>query len=130
LNSLPKKLKSLRKERRWTLNEVAEKLELRGHSTYSNWEYGRTEPDTEMLKKIAGMYAVSLDYLLDRTDDPSVNLSEDAKKILDIADLIDIHGPELEIDVDLELDGKILTKEELLRFIAFLRTERQMKDLL
>lgn len=62
--TLKDRLKKLRKENKWTLKEVASKLGLSGHSTYSNWEYGRTEPDIEMLKMIAEMYGVTVEYLL------------------------------------------------------------------
>jgi transcriptional regulator with XRE-family HTH domain len=62
--ALKDRLKTLRKENGWTLKEVASKLGLSGHSTYSNWEYGRTEPDIEMLKTIAELYNVTVEYLL------------------------------------------------------------------
>lgn len=67
--TLKDRLKKLRKEHKWTLKEVASKLGLSGHSTYSNWEYGRTEPDIEMLKMIAEMYGVTVEYLLSGEND-------------------------------------------------------------
>jgi transcriptional regulator with XRE-family HTH domain len=63
-DTLGKRLKKLRTQKRWTLGEVAEKLSLRGHSTYSNWEYDRTEPDTEMLGKLADLFGITVDQLL------------------------------------------------------------------
>ena len=33
--------------------------------TYANWEYGKSEPDSEMLKQIANLYGISVDSLLD-----------------------------------------------------------------
>lgn len=63
---LSDRLKELRSKKRWTLVEVANKLGLKGHSTYSNWEYNRTEPDSEMLNKIAELYGVSVDWLTGR----------------------------------------------------------------
>jgi transcriptional regulator with XRE-family HTH domain len=122
-------LVELRKRKGITQGDVAKVLKI-PRSTYSNYELGNREPDFDTTEKLAQLFNVSVDYLLGRADDPLINLSDDAKKILDIADLIEKHGPEVEVDFDLELDGKILSKEELLRFIAFLRTERQMKDLL
>lgn len=38
--------------------------------TVGSWEVGRTSPDNEMLKKLAAFFNVSVDYLLDRTDEP------------------------------------------------------------
>lgn len=127
MKSLGKKLRRLRKENRWTLAEVAEKLNLRGHSTYSNWEYDRTEPDTQMLSDIAKIYGTTTDYLLGRTEDPKLVLSDEARQIIDIADLTD-EDIENNLDFDLELDGKALTKEEVQRFILFVRAERQYKN--
>lgn len=62
--TLGERLKELRNSRRWTLEEVAQKLQLKGHSTYSNWEYNRTQPDAEMLTRIARLYNVSVDYIV------------------------------------------------------------------
>ena len=68
MNTLGERLKAERTKRNWTLNQVANKLGLKGHSTYSNWEYGKREPDSEMLRKLAELYDVSTDYLLGITD--------------------------------------------------------------
>ena len=65
---LGKKLRELRKNRGWTLKYVAELLDLKGFSTYSNWEYGRSIPDLHILKKIADLYEVPLDYLASNDD--------------------------------------------------------------
>lgn len=62
--TLGQRLKKLRNDKKWTLKEVAEKLNLSGHSTYSNWEYGRTEPDVEMLKAISKLFDVNIEYLI------------------------------------------------------------------
>lgn len=60
---LGNKLRELRKQRGWTLQYLANSLGLKGFSTYSNWEYGRSTPDLDILKKIADLYEVPLDYL-------------------------------------------------------------------
>ncbi|WHY76107.1 helix-turn-helix transcriptional regulator [Neobacillus sp. WH10] len=80
--TLGKILKDLRTKNRWTLKEVAQKLGLSGHSTYSNWEYGRTEPDVEMLKKIAILYDVDLKYLLTGSNEEVDYESHDLKELL------------------------------------------------
>ena len=36
--------------------------------TIGSWETGRTSPDTEMLKKLADYFGVSIDYLLGKTN--------------------------------------------------------------
>ena len=38
---------------------------------YSNYENGKRQPDYETLKKIAAFFNISIDYLLEATDNPS-----------------------------------------------------------
>ena len=38
---------------------------------YSNYELGQRDVPTAILIKLADYYAVSVDYLLDRTNDPT-----------------------------------------------------------
>lgn len=64
MDILAKKLKEERIKRGWTLGYVATRLGLKNHSTYSNWEYGNRDPDSDMLKRLAQLYEVSTDYLL------------------------------------------------------------------
>lgn len=53
-----------------TQEEVAEKIGV-SRARYSHYENSRSEPDTEILNKLADYFKVSTDYLLGRTDDPS-----------------------------------------------------------
>ena len=39
-------------------------------NSVSNWENGTREPSNEDLKKLANYFGVSIDYLLEHTDDP------------------------------------------------------------
>ncbi|MGE7650540.1 helix-turn-helix domain-containing protein [Peribacillus frigoritolerans] len=82
--TLGQRLKSLRTQNKWTLKEVASKLKLSGHSTYSNWEYERTEPDVNMLKNIAELYGVTLEYLM--TGEEEVN--QDDQEVYDLEKIL------------------------------------------
>ena len=42
--------------------------------TLSNYETGKTNPDSIALIKLADFFNVSIDYLLERTDNPKINL--------------------------------------------------------
>ncbi|MFD9627702.1 helix-turn-helix domain-containing protein [Peribacillus muralis] len=64
------KLKILRGKR--TQEEVALKIGV-SRARYSHYENGRSEPDMEILQKMADHYSVSTDYLLGRTDIPNDN---------------------------------------------------------
>lgn len=65
-----KRLKELRIKRGLQQKEVAADLQI-SKSAISQYEAGNREPDFELLKKLADYYYVSIDYLLERTDDPS-----------------------------------------------------------
>lgn len=53
-------LKTLRKINGLTQKELAEKLKIKQNS-YSDWENGKSEPNIEMLVRIADYFDVSLD---------------------------------------------------------------------
>lgn len=60
-NSIGQKLKTLRKGRKLTQQEAAEKLGIT-RATVSNYEVGRRSPHISELKRIADFYGVGLDY--------------------------------------------------------------------
>ena len=64
-------LKEIREERNLQQKDVAERLN-RTPACISSWETGKTEPSIEDLVKLADLLDVSLDYLLDRTDENDV----------------------------------------------------------
>ena len=68
------KFKNLRKKMGWLQADVANKLGV-SPSTIGMYEQGRSQPDTEMLTKIANLFGVTTDYLLDH-DDTSRSLSD------------------------------------------------------
>lgn len=63
------RIRELRLARKWTQNELGDKLGL-DRTTISKWErHGGSEPDTDTIKKLADIFEVTSDYLLGRTDD-------------------------------------------------------------
>lgn len=58
-----KNLKDFRKACGFTQKYVATCLNV-VESCYANWEQGRTEPNVEMLRKLAEIFKVSLDELI------------------------------------------------------------------
>lgn len=67
---LPKNLAKLRLESNMTQNEVAEKLNYTDKSV-SKWERGEAIPPIDVLKDLADLYGVSLDYLVGDTENGS-----------------------------------------------------------
>lgn len=60
---IAKNLTSLRVEKKWTQQELATKLNYTDKSV-SKWEHGETTPPIDVLKQLADIYEVSLDYLV------------------------------------------------------------------
>lgn len=71
METMGKRLKSLRNKRKWTIKQTADKLGLRTFSTYANWEYDRREPDQDTLIRLANLFEVTVQWLL-TGDHPSI----------------------------------------------------------
>lgn len=61
------KLKELREENALTQKSVAEYLSIK-QNTYSQYENGKRQLPTEVLIKLAKLYKVTTDYILDLED--------------------------------------------------------------
>lgn len=62
-----KNLSALRKQRKMTQLELAEKMNY-SDKAVSKWEQGATLPDLETLKQLCDFYGVTLDYLVDESN--------------------------------------------------------------
>ena len=63
------RLKSIREKKNLSRKDVAEKLGLTV-AGYGNYENGKREPKIEILKKIAEVFGVSIDYLIGKNLNP------------------------------------------------------------
>ena len=66
------RLKELRKKRRISQLKLAMDLNMNQNSI-SRYENGEREADYETLIRFADYFNVSIDYLLERTDNPEIN---------------------------------------------------------
>lgn len=67
-----KRLRELREKRR--MSQILLGMELNmSQNTVSRYETGEREPGIPELIAIADYFGVSVDYLLERTDNPKVN---------------------------------------------------------
>ena len=64
MQQLGAKVRTLRKRRRMTLQELALALDLSSHSYVSEIERGKKVPTLEMIIKIADTFGVSIDSLV------------------------------------------------------------------
>ena len=79
--SVGNKLKTLRKGRRLTQQELAEKMDL-SRATISNYEVNRRSPHLTELRRFADFYGVSLDYFGDEPIDETFELLSRARSVL------------------------------------------------
>ena len=116
------RLETLRKSINLSQEELAKILNIDRTSIvhYENSNSGRIpRPDT--LKQIADFFNVSIDYLLDRTDDREVTLEEEGF----IADTVDLSLTELQKKYQITVDGEPASDEELEGAIDFIRSLRE-----
>ncbi len=64
------RLRFLREKRNMTQQRLALELDM-NQNTVSRYESGKRQADYQTLIKIADYFDVSLDYLLERTDNPA-----------------------------------------------------------
>ena len=64
-------LRSIREDRDIKQKDIAKYLSI-SQNTYSQYETGVISLTAEVLIKLANYYNVSIDYLLDRTDNPNI----------------------------------------------------------
>lgn len=104
------RLSELRKNRNWSLQDVADHLGI-AKSTYAGYESGYRRPPLEALKAMADLFHTSVDYLIGRIDDVNQKV-----------ELTDLK------ETTLLIDGIELSEEEILQFIAFIRAKRELEN--
>ena len=70
---LYQRIRDLREDRDLTQTQMGEMLYC-SQRVYSNYERGDIDIPTVTLIKIANIFDVSVDYLLNRTDNPKMNI--------------------------------------------------------
>ena len=112
---LHEKIKTLRTQKGLSQAEFAEKIDLsRGHIT--RLETGKFNPSTEVLKKIANLFDVSTDFLLDDSSDTPYDIDMKNKPLADRLKLLS------------SLDEK--QQEAIITIIDSMVKEKKMKEVL
>jgi transcriptional regulator with XRE-family HTH domain len=108
----------------WSQTEVANQLGLGRNTTYSNWEQGERMPNAETIVKLADLYMVSVDYLFGRINERDIEVRNKIAHgmVLDLTDKAILEN------YDFMLDGKVITKEQSKRLIAYIRAERTIEN--
>ncbi|MBQ9845928.1 MAG: helix-turn-helix transcriptional regulator [Oscillospiraceae bacterium] len=67
-----KRIRDLREDKDLNQTQIAGMLGM-SQTGYSKYETGENDVPTEVLIKLADFYNVSIDYILNRTDNPKFN---------------------------------------------------------
>ena len=78
------RLTMLRKEHHLTQGQMAEKLGI-SRPSYTCYELGTSSPTVVTLCKIADLFEVNTDYLLGRSDDPTVDAADPKRAMQELA---------------------------------------------
>lgn len=70
---LGQRIEQLRSELGWSQVKLAKKLNI-AKQTVSNWENDNIQPSIEMLMRIAKLFGVSTDYLLELEEIPRLSV--------------------------------------------------------
>lgn len=72
---LCEQLKQIRKANKFTQQDLADAVGIE-RSTYASYETGRNKPDVILLKRIANVFGVSSDFILEIDPTQKLNLSD------------------------------------------------------
>lgn len=103
------RLKELRIENNYTMQEVAKKIDLKSRGTYSDIEHGKNILTSINALKIANLYNVSLDYLYGLTNNKDNNNLINANELNTI------------LKTGVTYNGKTLTNTDIIALKAFLQ---------
>ena len=132
------RLKALRKEKRLTIRELEEKLNI-NRTTLSRIENGLQGINDEYLTLFSQFYNVSTDYILGLTDIPDNNdLSNNLDAIKNSGQYElnkDLSDEELEVNLDeiltkydIKFQGKTLLKEEIKDIVHYAKFRLSQRD--
>jgi transcriptional regulator with XRE-family HTH domain len=103
------RLKELRLENNYTMQEVAKKMKLKSRGTYSDIEHGKSNLTTQNAYILAKIYNINVDYLL------KSSIVNDKQVIIKSVQL------EKELEKDVTYNGKPLTSTDIIALKAFLQ---------
>jgi transcriptional regulator with XRE-family HTH domain len=113
MNDFSTNLKYLRCEYKLSQQQIADSIGIK-QRTYSDYETGKSEPQLDVLKKLAKFFRVSLDVLVGFTLDIALN-KEDRAFIKELSDKSEMGNAELVGEILLQsgevVKSKIVKKE-------------------
>ena len=103
------RLKELRLKHGYTMQDIAKKIDLKSHGTYSDIEHGKNILTSINALKLAKLYNVSLDYIY------GLSNNEDNKNIINNIELDTV------LKTGITYNGKPLTSTDIIALKTFLQ---------
>ena len=103
------RLKELRIENNYTMQEVAKKMNLKSRGTYSDIEHGKNILTSINALNLANLYNVSLDYIY------GLSNNKDNKNLINNKELDTV------LKTGITYNGKTLTSTDVIALKAFLQ---------
>ncbi|MDF4188386.1 helix-turn-helix domain-containing protein [Ligilactobacillus salivarius] len=103
------RLRELRIEKGFTMQEVAKKMNLKSRGTYSDIEHGKSNLTTQNAYILAKIYNINVDYLL------KSSVVNDKQVIIKPVQL------EKELEKEVTYNGKVLSNTDIIALKAFLQ---------
>lgn len=103
------RLKELRIENNYTMQEVAKKMNLKSRGTYSDIEHGKNILTSTNALNLANLYNVSLDYIY------GLSNNKDNKNLINNKELDTV------LKTGITYNGKTLTITDIIALKAFLQ---------
>lgn len=103
------RLKELRLKHGYTMQDIAKKIDLKSHGTYSDIEHGKNILTSINALKLANLYNVSLDYIYGLSNNKNNN------------NLININELDTILKTGISYNGKTLTSTDIIALKAFLQ---------
>ena len=123
MDSFSLRLKSLRKEKKKTQQNLADLLKVR-RSTYGEYERGKILPPMDKMKILADYFSVSVDYLVSGKQE--MEISEE----IDVSDNLKRALDHLKKDKNLRFNGKPLNDESRELLISSLENGLKMANII
>lgn len=103
------RLKELRENHAYTMEDIAKKLDMFDRRSYSSYEYGRSNLPLDKAFKLANLYNVSLDYIYGLSNNKDNN------------NLINTNELDAVLKTGVTYNGKTLTSNDIIALKAFLQ---------
>lgn len=121
------KLKELRTKKGLSQKALSELLFV-SQQTVGKWETNKATPNPETISKIADIFEVTSDYLLDRTTNSQNNKKSDLtnRDKREIADVIEEYKEQLLSADGLMLDGEMIDEDDVQKIITAMQLGMEM----